>query len=71
MPTRLVITHNEDGNMHIEGPVDDMALCLWILELAKDSLKMRYAQKLMAQRKIEVPTMDLSNMGNVAPFGRK
>ena len=36
---RLVITHHENGSLQVEGPIDQKAYVLALLENAKDSVR--------------------------------
>lgn len=67
MPLELKISLGDDGNMRIEGPVDDLIKAYGLLEMAKDALRVRAMVKSMeAQPKIAVPTMHVPDLSS--PF---
>lgn len=39
MPTQLVITLEDNGQLNVNGPLDNLLMCYGMLQLAKDSIK--------------------------------
>ena len=62
-PVQLTITMEADGRIGVSGPIDNLVLCLGLLELAKDALR-NHAQQKTAGPKILVPTPRLVGAGN-------
>ena len=39
MPTQLVITLEDNGQLNVNGPLDNLLMCYGMLQLAHDSIK--------------------------------
>ena len=45
MPATLEIVMDDSGRMTVNGPIDNLALCYGLMEIAKDVLRERQAKK--------------------------
>ena len=53
MPTQLVITLEDNGQLNVNGPLDNLLMCYGMLSLAHDSIKDYAASK---QNRVQLAT---------------